>query len=551
VVNVTGLTSGTLSVTNSTFTGSQQNDFVADGSFGYTAQPQTSQYTIQIASQPAGHTCGITSSNASGSMPGVNVNVNINCSAGGGGPVCGDQTTDAGEDCDDGGESAACNSDCTFAICGDNILNLQASETCDDGNTIDDGNGCSVACLTTAVCGNSITEIGEACDTAGVNAAGCDYDCTAAVCGDFIINTPDGEECDDGNTVDDGNGCSATCLVNAVCGNSVVEAGEQCDDGNAIDDGNGCSAGCQRNNVCGNSIVENLYEECDPSGPSCSTGCYITGAADIYEADDTDLTAQPITINGGMQYHTLNVNGDLDWVTFTLSPADVPTTLNIVTSDGQGGCALDTTLTVYDGFVFTVTQAFSGPFGICAGVSVYFDTADTYYVKVQGDAANMKGAYALEVREPVAPPPLCPGGVGTTYTAVDTPLAIPDLVIMYSNINVAGGPTNLRKVKVNMDMDHPFASDLEVNLIAPNGQEILLAKELGSSMGFGYWGTIFDSCSSLFIADYDESWTGVYSPQGELSILNGINSNGLWKLKVIDWYNLDTGTLNSWSIELE
>jgi cysteine-rich repeat protein len=60
---------------------------------------------------------------------------------------CGDSQIDTefGEDCDDGGESATCNEDCTNAVCGDGKLNVTAGEQCDDGNT-DNGDGCDSAC---------------------------------------------------------------------------------------------------------------------------------------------------------------------------------------------------------------------------------------------------------------------------------------------------------------------------------------------------------------------------------------------------------------------
>ena len=60
---------------------------------------------------------------------------------------CGDSQTDTefGEDCDDGGESATCNEDCTTSVCGDFKLNVTAGEQCDDGNT-DDGDGCDSLC---------------------------------------------------------------------------------------------------------------------------------------------------------------------------------------------------------------------------------------------------------------------------------------------------------------------------------------------------------------------------------------------------------------------
>ncbi len=124
-------------------------------------------------------------------------------------PGCGDGLVVGSEECDDGGESATCDADCTFVVCGDGTTNTTAGEECDGG-------------------GESAT---------------CDADCTQVVCGDGVKNATAGEECDDGNTVD-GDGCDATCH-NEVCGDGIVNnaGAEQCDDGNTVD-GDGCDAHC-------------------------------------------------------------------------------------------------------------------------------------------------------------------------------------------------------------------------------------------------------------------------------------------------------------------
>ena len=71
----------------------------------------------------------------------------------------GDATTNmaAGEFCDDGGNSAACDSDCTAAACGDAFVNPAASEDCDDAGesaTCDadcsEEGGCNADCLSLA-----------------------------------------------------------------------------------------------------------------------------------------------------------------------------------------------------------------------------------------------------------------------------------------------------------------------------------------------------------------------------------------------------------------
>ena len=48
-------------------------------------------------------------------------------------PECGNGTVEPGEACDDGGESADCDADCTEVMCGDGLANATAGEACDDG----------------------------------------------------------------------------------------------------------------------------------------------------------------------------------------------------------------------------------------------------------------------------------------------------------------------------------------------------------------------------------------------------------------------------------
>lgn len=59
----------------------------------------------------------------------------------------------------------------------------------------------------------------------------CDSDCSATICGDTVVNTVAGEECDDGSVVD-GDGCSSDCLLE-VPGTStgdVSSSGGESDD---------------------------------------------------------------------------------------------------------------------------------------------------------------------------------------------------------------------------------------------------------------------------------------------------------------------------------
>lgn len=60
-------------------------------------------------------------------------------------PKCSDGVTNGAEACDDGGDSATCDADCTPQRCGDGYINEAANEECDDDNNVDDDD-CSNAC---------------------------------------------------------------------------------------------------------------------------------------------------------------------------------------------------------------------------------------------------------------------------------------------------------------------------------------------------------------------------------------------------------------------
>jgi len=221
---------------------------------------------------------------------------------------CGNGKQDGNEQCDDNNDNDTdgCNRLCQIAadyqcpvwgqpctntaVCGDHFLS--SSEACDDGNKVS-GDGCAADC--------SAVEPGFRCRAPGKR-------CTS-LCGDDLI-LANVETCDDGNA-NAGDGCSATCLIEpgysctgtpsfctaAKCGNGVVETGESCDLGDGVNglfhgDGTGCSRTCTREPTCrdatgrtqacvtrcgdGN-IDTDQQETCDDangvSGDGCSSQC--------------------------------------------------------------------------------------------------------------------------------------------------------------------------------------------------------------------------------------------------------------------------------------
>lgn len=68
--------------------------------------------------------------------------------------------------------------------------------------------------------------------------------------------------------------------------------------------------------------------------------------------------------------------------------------------------------------------------------------------------------------------------------------------------------------------------------------------------GINFTDTVLDDESAAAIASGSAPFTGIFKPQGLLSILDGENPNGTWKLEINDDAEDDAGTLQSWSLTI-
>jgi cysteine-rich repeat protein len=150
--------------------------------------------------------------------------------------VCGNGVKETGEACDFGtgnGSNTGC-TNCQFSC-------TLLPDSCNDGNLCNGTETCS------AVTVNG--QAGQKCNqTATAPAAGTtcatgkiclNQLCVTSVCGDGILSTVNGEQCEPPNTAT----CSATCQ-NIVCGDGVRAGTEQCDDSNTTNL-DGCNSTCK------------------------------------------------------------------------------------------------------------------------------------------------------------------------------------------------------------------------------------------------------------------------------------------------------------------
>jgi len=160
---------------------------------------------------------------------------------------------------------------------------------------VSDGRCLDGVCFGTG-CGNFVLEDGEECDDGNtVDGDGCSADCNSdETCGNGQVDAPVGERCDDGNTVD-GDDCQADCSL-PQCGDGIKDPGEVCDDGNDTN-GDGCNRQCTSDETCGTGVIDVAAgEECDDDnllpGDGCGPTCLIeacgNGVMDPGEVCDDD-----------------------------------------------------------------------------------------------------------------------------------------------------------------------------------------------------------------------------------------------------------------------
>jgi cysteine-rich repeat protein len=132
-------------------------------------------------------------------------------------------------------------------------------------------------------------------------------------CGDGVLQTVNGETCDDGNNVSN-DGCSATCKAE-VCGDGIVQTGEACDDGNTAPN-DGCSATCQIEG-CGDGIVQ-TGEACDDGNTNsfdgCSATCTVEQGATCSGTAPTTCSRLVINELNYDNVSTDNTNGNFEYV---------------------------------------------------------------------------------------------------------------------------------------------------------------------------------------------------------------------------------------------
>jgi subtilisin-like proprotein convertase family protein len=162
---------------------------------------------------------------------------------------------------------------------------------------------------------------------------------------------------------------------------------------------------------------------------------------------------------------------------------------------------------------------------------------------------------------------------GTLSLTNATLITIPDVgqgTPYPSSITVSGMGGTITQVTVTLNnLTHTFPSDIDIMLLGPNGQGVMIFSDVGGSSSMsGVTVTLSDNASSSLPIN-GRIKTGTYKPTdaepgdsmlapapaapygATLSTFNGISANGTWSLYVLDDGTGDSGTISDgWVLQL-
>jgi subtilisin-like proprotein convertase family protein len=139
----------------------------------------------------------------------------------------------------------------------------------------------------------------------------------------------------------------------------------------------------------------------------------------------------------------------------------------------------------------------------------------------------------------------------TTYTSTDVPLVIPTgPALVESTLMVPGNPI-IADIDVSIMLTHTNMPDLDVVLLAPGGNQVVLFNDLGVSTQQQMNLTLDDE-AAIPMGSYTVMSGMVYQPPASrrLDWFDHQNAGGTWTLQVYDDLANNGGVLQAWSLTI-
>lgn len=172
-------------------------------------------------------------------------------------------------------------------------------------------------------------------------------------------------------------------------------------------------------------------------------------------------------------------------------------------------------------------------------------------IQINSSLGPVTKTYALQIGAPTSLGTATTNGTGNIAVAINDNSTV-DIPI---NVPQTG---RVGDVNVKVRLNHTFDGDLVLSLVAPDGTVVALSNNNGGA-GDNY-GSGANDCSGTFTVFDDQAATaigagtapfaGSFRPNAALSAMRGKQMNGMWKLRVADVADLDTGTVGCAQVEI-
>lgn len=142
--------------------------------------------------------------------------------------------------------------------------------------------------------------------------------------------------------------------------------------------------------------------------------------------------------------------------------------------------------------------------------------------------------------------------VCTTYTATNVPLTIattPNATVT-STLNITSTDI-ISDANITLGITHTWINDIKATLTSPSGTSVILfANPCSATSSVNDINATFDDSGVPVVCGNFPGISGTVLPTSPLSAFNGQPMNGNWTLTILDSFNGDGGSLNSWSLNL-
>ncbi|MEN9362281.1 MAG: hypothetical protein RL095_3816, partial [Verrucomicrobiota bacterium] len=295
------------------------------------------------------------------------------------------------------------------------------------------------------------------------------------------------------------------------------------------------------------------------SGASLPSWLSFTAATRTFSGTPLEANVGSITVRVTASDGSLSVSDD--FVLTVNNVNDLPTGSVSITGTATQGQTLTASNTLADADgLGTITYTWKNNLGTTLGTgSTYVLTAAEVGKTVTVTASYTDGHSTAESKTSAVTATVA-GLSNSAPTGSVTFTAGPQVYTNSSTLTLADPGTvnstqvvssigSILDVNVLVNLSHTYDSDLVLTLIHPDGTSIVLANGVGGGSD-NFTNTLFDQGAATLITAGAAPFTGTFRPSGDLSLLNGKDLSGTWTLRIQDKFSTDTGTLNSWSLQL-